>query len=299
MTKLSVVINTLNEEKNLARAVSSVKGLAEEVVVVDMKSEDRTREIAKKLGIQVFEHPRMDYVEPARNFAITKATGDWVLVLDADEEVPVTLIKEINKKLKDPEADYYRIPRKNLIFGKWIKHSNWWPDYNIRLFKKGSVSWSEVIHSVPMTQGRGMDFPDKEEYALIHHHYQSISQYLGRLDRYSSVQSKDLLQGEYKFRWQDLIKKPSDEFLRRYFASEGYKDGVHGLVLSLLQSFYELVVILKVWESQKFVEQDIEVNEFNENMGKTLSDFNYWKADVDVKQKGGMVSRLKRKFKLP
>jgi (heptosyl)LPS beta-1,4-glucosyltransferase len=299
MVKLSVVINTLNEEKNLARAVSSVKGLAEEVVVVDMKSDDKTQEVAKKLGAQVFEHPRMDYVEPARNFAIAKATGDWILILDADEEVPETLVKKIIRELKAPGADYFRIPRKNLIFGKWVRHSNWWPDYNIRLFKKGAVSWSEVIHSVPMTQGKGMDFPDKEEYALVHHHYQSISQYLVRLDRYSSIQSKDLLQSGYNFKWQDLIKNPGDEFLRRYFAAEGYKDGVHGLALSLLQSFYELVVILKVWEGQKFVRQDIEIDRFNESIGNTLSDFNYWKADVEVKQKGGVLSRLKRKFKLP
>lgn len=139
MTKISVVINTLNEEDNLPRALASVKKFADEIVVVDMKSDDKTVDIAKKAGAKVYEYKRIGYVEPARNFAIGKATGKWILIIDADEQLPGSLVKELKKIVKNPSANYYRLPRKNLIFGKWVKHSRWWPDYNIRFFQPSLI----------------------------------------------------------------------------------------------------------------------------------------------------------------
>src|SRR3989337_4151360 len=100
MARISVVINTLNEEKNLPRAIASIKGLADEIIVVDMQSDDNTKEVAEKLGALVYDHKRTGYVEPARNFAISKASGDWVLVLDADEEVPPKLREKLRLLVK-------------------------------------------------------------------------------------------------------------------------------------------------------------------------------------------------------
>src|SRR4030042_3360237 len=193
MDKISVVINTLNEEKNLPRAIASVKGFAEEIVVCDMHSDDKTAEIAERLGANVYEHEKAGYVEPARNFAIEKARGKWILVLDADEEVPNSLAGKIKNIVSEPDADYFRIPRKNIIFGKWIKHSRWWPDYNIRFFKKGNVTWNEVIHSVPLTKGKGTDLDASEDAAIVHHHYETIEQYIDRLNRYTTHHSKLLI----------------------------------------------------------------------------------------------------------
>ncbi len=119
----------------MPRAIVSVKKLASEIVVVDMHSDDDTQKIAKKLGAKVFTHKRTGYVEPARNFAIGKATGEWILILDTDEKVSKILADRLKQiSADDNSADYYRLPRKNIIFGKWIKHSRWWPDYNIRFF---------------------------------------------------------------------------------------------------------------------------------------------------------------------
>ncbi|MEK7188473.1 MAG: glycosyltransferase family 2 protein, partial [Patescibacteria group bacterium] len=150
MTKISVVINTLNEAKNLPRAIASIKNFADEIVVVDMRSDDKTVGVAKKLGAKVYLHERTSYVEPARNFAISKVMSQsdsqrsqWVLILDADEEVPDTLAQKLKESMEKNKGDYFRIPRKNIIFGKWMQHSRWWPDFNIRFFKKGFVSWSE------------------------------------------------------------------------------------------------------------------------------------------------------------
>ena len=169
--KISVVINTLNEASSLPRAIASVKDLASEIVVTDMESDDGTSEAAKSLGAKVFTHKRLSFVEPVRNFGIEKATGDWVLIMDPDEELTPRLLKEIKSIVDKDKADYVRIPRKNIVFGKWLKHSRWWPDYNIRLFKKGAVSWNEVIHAAPMTVGKGIEVEADEDLAIIHHHY--------------------------------------------------------------------------------------------------------------------------------
>ncbi len=276
MGKISVVINTLNNEDEISSAVSSVKSLADEVVVCDMESSDNTSEIAKKLGAKVYSHKKEKYVELVRNFMVSKAIGDWILILDPDEELQGSLIKKLKEVIKKPEADYFRIPRKNIIFGKWMKHSRWWPDYNIRFFKKGMVIWNEIIHSVPMTQGKGTDLPEKEEYAIIHSNYKSVSSYFERMLRYTDAQRDNLLKAGYVFSWKDLIKKPLDEFLSRYFEGEGYKDGIHGLALSLLQSFSELTLYLKVWEKQGFEEKNLGKSEIKIELNKAIYDVKWW-----------------------
>ena len=297
-SKISIVINTLNEEENLARCVKSVSKFADEIVVVDMKSTDATRTIARRAGAKVFEHKRMGYVEPARNYAISKAVGDWILVLDADEEIPVELRKKLKQIAQDPDADYYRIPRKNIIFGKWIRHSRWWPDHNIRFFRKGFVEWSEIIHSVPTTMGRGLDLPADEKNAMVHHHYDTVEQYINRLNRYTSMQAKSLHKERYFFKWRDLVRRPSAEFLSRYFQGQGYKDGLHGLALAALQAFSELVLYLKVWQLGKFKKQSVSVNDVIKEFKVTQKDANYWHADTLLNEVGGVKNKIKRKFKL-
>lgn len=298
MSKISVVINTLNEEKNLPQALKSVKHLADELVVVDMKSDDNTVKIAKKFGAKVYDHKRMGYVEPARNFAINKATSDWILILDADEEIPSSLSKKLKELAEAGEAEYYRLPRKNMVFGKWLQHSRWWPDYNIRFFKKGFVEWSEIIHSVPTTSGRGVDLDGKEQWAILHHHYETIEQYIERLNRYTTKQLQALKDKDYKFAATDLLRKPSEEFLSRYFAGQGYKDGVHGLALAGLQAFSEFVLYLKAWQSADF-KGTVSEHEVIAEFKNIQDDQNYWFADTLIKEgKGNLKNKLKRKFKL-
>lgn len=297
--KISVVINTLNEEKSFPRALASVKNFADEIVVVDMKSDDKTVEIARKAGAKVYQHKRIGYVEPARNYALSKASGEWILILDADEQAPKALIKKLKEIVKKSEADYYRLPRKNIIFSKWIKHSRWWPDYNIRFFRKGFVSWSEIIHSVPITQGKGLDLQAREDLAIIHDHYDSIEQFVERMNRYTSEHAKLRVKDDYEFDWQDLIKKPIEEFLSRYFSGEGYKDGLHGLALASLQAFSEFVLYLKIWQNKGFKEEKTQVRAVVKAIKDAEADIHYWQADALLKQGGGgIIQRIKRKFKL-
>lgn len=298
MNKISVVINTRNEGEYLKKAINSVKNWADEVVVVDMESEDKSAEIARKLGAKVYSHKPLPYVEPARNFAISKAKNDWVLVLDPDEEMGRDLRKRLSKLVENNEADYVRIPRKNIIFGKWVKHSRWWPDYNIRFFKKGSVEWNEIIHGVPITHGKGADLEDKEALAITHHHYQSIEQFIERMNRYTSVQAQLLANDNKKFDWKNLLSKPASEFMSRYFAGQGYKDGIHGLALGLLQALSETVVQLKLWQLEKFPDKRLPLKTVIKQMRNLEDDFHYWYADSLLKENGGLTNRFRRKFKI-
>jgi len=299
MGKISVVINTLNEETNLPRLLASVKDWVYEIVVVDMHSKDGTVDIAKKAGARVFSHRKTGYVEPARNYAISKVKGDWVLLLDADEEVPVSLAKKLREIANSSEASYYAVPRKNIVFGKWMKHSRWWPDYNIRFFKKGAVEWVAEIHSVPLTQGKGADLSStREDFAIVHHNYNSVEQFITRMNRYTSIQANELKKAGKKYSWKSLLKKPTAEFVSRFFAGQGYKDGVHGLALALLQSLSELVVEVKLWELSRFPEQDLEISQLNNALKQSQKEINYWTADTLVNENGGFINRVKRKFKL-
>lgn len=276
MTKISVVINTLNEEANIKRAMASV-AWADEILVCDMYSEDKTVEIAKKLGAKVVYHKKADYVEPARNFAISKASGDWILVLDADEEITDILarrLKEITQKMKQVMVVW--IPRKNIIFNKWMKASMWWPDHQVRFFKAGKVRWQNKIHSKPQFTGESLTLEPEEKWAIIHHNYNSLSQYIERMNRYTTIEAQELVKGGYKFAWEDLVQKPLSEFLSRFFASSGHKDGLHGLALSLLQAASFLAVYLKVWERESFKQQELKSEELEQVKAKAGEELNYW-----------------------
>lgn len=273
---ISVVINTYNEESNIKRAIESVSW-ADEILICDSYSEDKTVEIAKRLDAKVVSHKKVDYVELSRNFAISKASNDWILVLDPDEEIKESLkerLLQISSKMK--EISFVRLPRKNIIFGKWMKASGWWPDYNIRFFKKGKVNWTDKIHKPPEVLGEGIDLEADEKWAIIHHHYKDILQFLERMIRYTSVQADELKKEGYTFDWKDLIKRPLAEFLGRFFANKGFKDGIHGLALSMLQAFSFFVVYLRIWEMEKFESQKIDLGEIKDLSKQTGNEINYW-----------------------
>ena len=298
---ISAVVQTFNEENNIARCLTSL-AFTDEIILVDMGSTDRTVEKALELGVKAYQHPYTGFVEPARNFALSRVRGDWILVVDADEEVPRKLADYL-VKLKDGQVEainYYRLPRKNLVFGKWIKHAGWWPDYQIRFFKKGTVSWIDKLHGVPITMGEGRELSPLPEYALIHHHYESIEQYLERMNRYTSIQAKELYLNNRKFSLEALILTPVNEFVKRFFLYEGYRDGIHGLALSLLQSISETAVILKLWEMSSFRQDPLSLSHYRSIVKKESKIRNYWLYNELLKKKYGflrdMVLRILRKI---
>ena len=300
-TDISVVIVTRNEASSLYRALASVKKLAKEVVVVDLESSDDSVKVAQSYGAIVFPHRFADYVEKVRNFSLTKVTGPWVLVLDPDEELPPKLAKKL-RLIADSanSADYYQISRQNIIFGKWIRSSRWWPDFNIRFFKKGFVNWTERLHGVPLTHGRGADIAAEEGLAIIHHHYDSLNKYLVWANRYADIRARDAEYEGRSFSWLDLVQKPTSEFFSRYFFGHGYQDGTHGLAVCLLQSFAELLVALKIWEKEKFPQAEIKLPEVTRELSEISRQLSYWEADAELSSGPGGVkaiaARLRRKL---
>lgn len=275
-SSISVVINTFNEEKNIEQALKSVN-FVDEVIVCDMHSTDNTVKIAEKFGAKVIYHKYVRYVEPARNYAISKTKSDWVLILDADEIIPERLADNILDSVSSYSAPtFIEIPRKNIIFGKWMKASGWWPDFHIRFFQKGSVVWQDEIHSKPKTVGLGIRLSESEENAIVHHHYVGITQFIERLNRYSSIQAEELSQKGIKFHWADLFSKPLSEFLSRYFAQRGFEDGLHGLALGLLQAFSFLVVYLKLWEMRNFPDQRVSIKDLKTELVESGKEIKYW-----------------------
>lgn len=257
--KISVVICTFNEEEKIGGCLESVKW-ADEIVVVDDGSTDKTVAIAKKFTDKIFHHKNEGYVEPARNFAVGCATGDWILVLDADEQISKALAEKLREITHlETQAVGVSIPRKNIIFSKWIMHTGWWPDYQLRFFKKGLIVWPQTIHKQPELKGLGIELEAKEDNSIIHHHYETVAEYLRKMNLYTSIEAADFIKANNEFIWIDLIRKPFSEFLSRFFARSGYKDGLHGLVLAFLQAVSMFVVTLKVWEKQGFEEVDAEV----------------------------------------
>lgn len=249
-TSISVVINVRNEAEHLTKCLKSIKDLADEIIIVDMKSTDNSVMIAKSFGAKVYSYRPMKYVEPARNFALSKATGNWVLLLDPDEYLQKTLKKELKSITQRNDVDFVKIPRQNYIFGKWIRHANCWPDYLIRFFKKGSVTWQKEIHSQPITKGNCLTLLDSDKLAIKHNNYLTINQFITRAVRYSSIQADELNSKDYKVKTSDFILKPIQEFNSRFYFSEGYKDGIHGLVFCLLQGFAIGLIYAKLWEKQ-------------------------------------------------
>jgi (heptosyl)LPS beta-1,4-glucosyltransferase len=292
---LSVVLSTWNEEANIARVLQSVKNLSDEIVVVDTESTDATVEIAKKFGCKIYHHKNTGIVEPVRNFSIEKARGDWILLLDADEEISSELANYIKAVIKSDKADYYRIPRKNIIFGSWIKSDHWWPDYVYRLFRKGFISWDDQIHSIPITRGRGSDFPKEEKYAILHHNYATVSQYITRLDRYTNHQLSLLVDKQTPFSWTNLISKPMQEFLNQFFARSGYKEGIHGLILSGLQGFSEFVLYIKYWQYLGSHPESISLINFSSEVKKNVSQYQWWKYER-LSEESSFLSRLTNKI---
>lgn len=299
--KISAVVNTWNESENIFDCLKTLK-FCDEIVVVDMESKDNTKEIAKEFTDRIYDYKMVGYVEPARNFAINKALGDWIFIIDADERVPKTLAVKLIEIAGQNEVDFVRIPRKNLVFGQWLQHSRWWPDYNIRFFKKGAVEWQDEIHSVPVTYGNGINLPDDPAYALDHHHYRTIDEYFIRSLRYSSQQAKELIDSGYKFDPVDLITKPIGEFLSRFFAGEGYKDGLHGLIMALLQFFSILLIYLKVWQSEDY--RPIKERDFS-SIWQTaylekIKEFQYWFLTVKLQntrsKTAGFFLKLRRRL---
>ena len=251
---LSIVIITLNEEANLARTLQSV-AWADEIVIVDSGSTDRTREIAASFHASFYVEPWKGFAAQ-KNSALAKAKGDWVLSLDADEEVEPALADEIRTILTaTPSVAGYWIPRKNFFLGRWIRHGGFYPDPKLRLFRRGASQFEDrLVHEDIRLQGTTAKLRNH----LLHHAYPTLEDYLEHMNRYSSLGAEmAVARGPRGFSFVDIVMRPRLTFFYNYILRGGFLDGREGLLLHLYHAEYVSWKYAKAWEKSRAIGREI------------------------------------------
>ncbi|MGB8887939.1 MAG: glycosyltransferase family 2 protein [Candidatus Korobacteraceae bacterium] len=246
---LSIVIITKNEEANLTRTLQSVTW-ADEIVIVDSGSTDRTCEIAESFHAKFFVEPWKGFAAQ-KNSALQKATGDWILSLDADEEVEPALADEIRQTLAaNPSVDGFWIPRKNFFLGRWIRHGGFYPDPKLRLFRRGAGKFEDrLVHEDIKVSGPTA----KLQNHLLHHAYPTLESYLEHMNRYSSLGAEMAVAGNRPvgFSFLDIVIRPRLTFFYNYVLRGGFLDGREGLLLHLYHANYVSWKYAKAWERSR------------------------------------------------
>ena len=246
---ISAVVNTYNSERFLEACLESLKAF-DEIVLCDMHSTDRTVEIARRYGCRIVYHEYTGFVEPARNYVISQAANDWVLVVDSDEVIPETLCKFLHRFTETAEMKRYaavKMPRKNYFWGRFMRGD--YPDYIIRLVRRSKSFWPNKIHVRPVIEGRIYTIPRRRKQLAVEHlANETVSQRLAKFDVYAD---KELLrrEGEH-FSTFSLFFKFTYRFLLLYLIKGGFRDGKAGVTYAFLNAFYKFTTVAKLWERQ-------------------------------------------------
>ncbi|MEW5902628.1 MAG: glycosyltransferase family 2 protein, partial [Acidobacteriota bacterium] len=229
-------------------ALKSAVGVASEIIVVDCHSTDDTVKIARRYTNRVFERAWTNFAEQ-KNFANCQASHPWVLSLDADERISPELKGELLAlKMTEPDADAFSIPRNVFYLGRWIRHSGWYPDRKVRLFRKEKALWEgEYVHEKLVLDGR----VEKLRSPIHHFTYRDIHEHLARINRFSDLGAQKLYAQKKKCRWYHLTLLPGLRFVRAYVWKLGFLDGFAGLVISVLTSYAAFVRYAKLREIWK------------------------------------------------
>ena len=232
--KITATIITLNEERNVARAVESLR-CSDEILIVDSGSTDRTVELAEKLGVRVLEAGWLDYAAQ-KNWAAEHASNDWILSLDADEALSEALEAEIwNLKKSGPEYDAYTMPRLANYLGRWIYHSGWYPDRKVRLYHRDKAKWvGDFVHESVQPSGRVGHLNGN----ILHFTCESLSEHVKTMDRYTTLAAQELAARKVKVPASRLIVDPAWTFVKTYFLQRGFLDGPEGLTIAHMAAFY-------------------------------------------------------------
>jgi len=250
--RLSVCIIACNEERNLERCLDSVAFADEIVVVVDARSADATESIARARGCRVLVHAYEGNVSQ-KNVALEQARGDYVLALDADEAASPALAAEVARVVAAPDAPGapagYEMNRLTFHLGRWIRHGDFFPDWQLRLFRRDGARWDgvdphgRVVVSGPVVRLVG---------ELRHWSYRDLADQIERIQDFSRVQARALRAAGRRARWSDLVLRPPARFLRAYVGKGGFRDGVPGFVIAAATAFHVFLKYAKLWELDAF-----------------------------------------------
>lgn len=243
---LSLVVVTLNEEKNIARCLRSVP-FADEILVVDSFSTDGTVEIAQSLGAKVLQEKWRGF-GPQKRFGVEAAKNDWILALDADEALSPELAGEILSLFKGlDEKTGYLCSRRSFHLGRWIDHGGWRPDWQLRLFNRRHSNWSEAGIHERVQSPREARLPQP----ILHWVFDDLSDQVVTNDRYSSLQARERYERGERFSWSRLIFKPWGKFVETYFLKRGFLDGMPGFLISVNAAYSVFLRNAKIWELQR------------------------------------------------
>jgi glycosyltransferase involved in cell wall biosynthesis len=246
--KLTVTVITRNEEANIEGALESVQW-ADEIVVVDSHSVDETVRLAERHAARIVTHEWSGY-SAQRNYAAEIASNDWILALDADERVPPALAGEIKRIMREGSVlGGYRMPRVSYYLGRWIRGTDWYPDYQLRLYDRrvGRFNGKRVHESVELKYGQ----PGTLEHDLQHFPYRDISDHVTSIDHYTTLAAEEWFAEGRRTNPVEAAVHPPAAFLRNYVFRRGFRDGTAGFLISILNSYYVFLKILKLWELQR------------------------------------------------
>lgn len=261
---ISVVLATFNEEKNIERCLHAVKDWADEMVVVDGSSGDKTAELANTLGARVFVTDNKPMFHINKNMAIDAAQSNWVLQLDCDEVVSEKLRDEILETINsNPKENGFWIPRSNYFLGRFLKKGGQYPDYTIRLYRKGTARLAEkTVHEQADVQGE-VGYLKND---LLHFADPSFSRYLTRWNRYTTLIAQDMISGALPVAKPEFLQyfiiKPKLEFCSIYLRHRGYVDGFPGFVFALFSSIRFMAIYIKYWERKQKGEWQINLKDW-------------------------------------
>ncbi len=246
MPTLSVILITNNEANNIRRALDSIK-FADEIIINDSGSTDGTLEIAQAYNCRIIQSEFAGF-GVAKQTALDAAKSDWVLSIDADEEIDRSLATAIAQAIQNTEHSGYYLNRKSQFLGRWMLHSGWYPDYLPRLFRRdrGRFTSDSVHERIEIDGALG-----KLEGHILHYTDPDIEHYLEKLNRYTTLSADSLQRQGRRFKAFDILVKPPANFVKMYLFKSGFRDGIQGLLLALLSSFHVLCKYAKLWERQR------------------------------------------------
>ncbi len=248
MIALSVVIITKNEEKNIKDCIESVFNWADEIVVVDDNSSDRTKEIALEYTDKVLSR-EMDIEGRHRNWAYQQARNNWVLSLDADERVTDELKEEIEVFLaSNPESVACSIPRRNYIGSYWVQYGGWYPSPQLKMFLKNRFKWEEAhVHPVAHVDGEVTHLKSD----IIHYSYRDITDFVNKLNSQTTLEVEKWIDQGKEIKSSRFLRRSIDRFLRSYFRKQGFRDGFYGFVLAYFAALYQFLSLIKYKELKR------------------------------------------------
>lgn len=255
---ISVVIPARNEQDRLPACLAALKGFAEEVIIVDDRSADGTADVARSFGARVISAPQCvdgrQTVEAVTMQGFKQATGDWVLRIDADEHMTPTLAQKLLEVIESDPCDGVCFARKNMMFGDWARHGGWFVSDQLRFFRRSALDLSTDwrIHEPVPVRGTIICLPKDEDYATVHHDYDSIHQFVDRsLFKYAYQEATERFKGGRRFSVVRAVIKPIKRAAGRYVVRQGFRDGRRGLVLAMLLGAYEMCVEFYLWDQER------------------------------------------------